>query len=270
MQFLDDLDPGGQVATREALASIARSIANRLPREAQIAILQWIDEVFDIWKFARAAPDGTVEVEPSGTFLSDLLPAMPGELPRARTRRVRVSELKPEQCGGPSVKSGYDLLVRLYLDHLPSLKPAIDSIGLDMLAALLVQRDYRTMPLDSLALAVNHFWMLADLRAKALAREIGENEARRAKQRADAQASGALANATLKRARDTTIERAGLDYFRKFPNATNKQAAAYILKTAKENQWEGFSNVSMNAIARSLSKVKERARDSLAKQSQSM
>ena len=219
--------------------------------------MRWLDSALDKWKLEQAAPDGTVELAPP---VPGLLTVKLGDLANPRPRRVPVADLRPEQCAGPGVRCAFDLLMRLYAEQYPGIKPASDKLPIKLLAALLVRRDYRTMPLSSLAFAAGMFHTMDEIDLRYFAREAGTlnaQEATRDKQLADARKRAVVRKAEIKRERENKVESLGVEYFQANPNAGNEDAAKYI--HAIVCAWEHFGHASVPSIERMLAGTKKRA-----------
>jgi hypothetical protein len=242
---------------REQLQAIASGYVGSLGADAQQAALECVTLTLEQWKCERAIAqgrnDGTIEIE----TMVGLVPIVPSK------RIVSLDEVKPEECAGPSVRSAYELFRRLHDEEYQPIMDLADRLGLQRLAALLVQRDALIMPLPTLALATRSLWMTVDFFAHDLLRGVTESRAKSARQQA-----GARARALEKRAenalyRQATIKRLGIQYFQDNPTAENEDAAAFIWLKVKDTI--EFRRMTQGGIERKLGGVKRSALGSLAR-----
>jgi len=237
---------------REQLAAIARDRAKYLKPEGRDKALEWVTLVLEQWKLEQAAPDGTIELQGQ---LGGLL-SMAGA---PKTRRAPVSELRPEQCAGPNVRCAYDLLMQLDREGYPAVAAMTAKIPLDVLGALLIARDYKTMPIDGMALAARLFWMMADELAREFRRALSEKESKKAEDSARRVVEMHEKKQANTRLRANIIERLGVEFFQRRENrgATNADAAKHIYDIVKDDKV--FSNMTVDGIKDKLSGTKKRA-----------
>lgn len=255
---------------REALATVAREYAARLKPEGRTKALEWVDLIFQKWKLERSAPDGTIEISPfSVGLLSGGSLALSDLANPERTRRVPATDVRPEQCAGPTVRCTFDLLMHLFHEKYPPLIQMANKVPLFVVGALLAARDYKTMPLGRIASAIHDFWSITEAECEAAYAELGKELSKRAKQRVAAQTNGQLANAERKRRRDDAIDKMATQYFAAKPTARDSEAATHIHQTAQANGWRDFSNVTASGIERSLKdrEIRRRTLESLARES---
>lgn len=234
---------------REHLADIARDRAKYLKPEGQEKALAWVALVLEKWKLQQAAPDGTINVAPEARLLSLGLPAI----------RLVASEMRPEECAGPDVGCAYELFMRLADEEYPDVIQIISKIPFDIIGALLIKRDYKSMPLDVMAMAARAWWVVADEMARDHRTALGKKKAAEAEKAAlrVAQMNAQKRKNTL--FRGDTIERLGVEFFQKRENrrATNHACANYIYEQTRGDK--EFKIMTVSGIAEKLSGTKQRA-----------
>jgi hypothetical protein len=242
---------------RKQLAAIAHDRAASLKPEEQKKALRWITAVFKAWKLEQASSDGTIEIVPS--HVEGLMTL--GNLGDPRPKRIPVATLSPHQCAGPGVRCPFDLWLKLSSEQYAPIKAVEAKLQMvDLIAALLVARDYKTMPISSIVLAAHLLWKVADLMQHEYLKMLddkGAKEAKRATQQANARVLALARKATNAQVRKDTIKQMGIDYFQKNLTANNRDAAAHIYKGVKD--WKEFSGMTQNGIERKLSGVKTKA-----------
>ena len=246
--FADFEEQYARVQMREIANSFATAAGIR--PETRRRTLDWLTRVFEHWKteqaIAQGRDDGTIEIEASAGLLG-----MPG------TRIIPLAEAKPENCAGPGIRSAYDLFYRLWDEKYPPIRDAVNTVGSQTLAALLVERDAETMPLSSLALAVRSFYISTDGAASFLHSIVGDSQAKAAKQQAGARARAFEVKEQNKRYRAEAIRRLGIAYFQVNRAATNADAADHIWQKVKDTK--EFRSMSRKGIKRKLAGIKNEA-----------
>jgi hypothetical protein len=152
---------------REQCIAIAKDRVAHVKGEKRAQALEMVALTLELWKRGRADADGTIEIDvavPSKGLLDmdswTRAMASQGLLPEKKRRPA--AELKPWECAGSGVQSDADLFERLlYTDHYAPAEKIEQLLGPGVPLALLVERDGKTMPVDSLVFAVRYLWIIA-------------------------------------------------------------------------------------------------------------
>lgn len=197
---------------REQCIAIAQDRIAHAKGERRAQALEMVALTLELWKRGRADADGTIEIDvaaPSKGLLGmdswTRAMASQGLLPEKKRRPVE--ELKPWECAGPDVRCDADLFERLiYTDHYAPAEKVEQLLGPGVALALLVERDGKSMPVDSMVFAVRYLWIIvfAALQSQGIQLlELGGKEAR-----SKAQRLNAARRAAAKKKHDADMARA--------------------------------------------------------------
>lgn len=160
----------GTGARQEAIG-IARDAIAHLSKEKKTVALDSITKALQTWKLEQAAEDGTIQVS-----FSCFGAAVAGDLTSRgiRTERVPATELLPEQLAGPLVRSACDLFVELLSRNNPTVEGIENAWGLNVITAILLERDGMRMPMGSILFAVRTLWIYQWEKGKAYQEMAGK------------------------------------------------------------------------------------------------
>jgi hypothetical protein len=177
------MDLGIQFARSQVMAIASDRVAHIAP-DNKAALLALVDLTLDQWKNEQIQPDGMIVIERS---LIGLLGDWPlnvelGDIPLTdppTPRRVRANKLLPEQCAGPFVRCKADLFTKLWGDKYALVQQITTQpgAGLDIVLALLVERDGEMMTAGSLASALRYVWITTWDTAKFFKKLLVEQDA---------------------------------------------------------------------------------------------
>jgi hypothetical protein len=252
-------------SAREQCIAIARDHIAHLKGERKAQALAHIAAILSCWKLEQADPDGTIEIDPlklellgafpRGMSISDLA-VEPGRRP--------IAEVQPWECAGSGVRCDADLFARLAYggDYSPA-GSAEQELGPGVAVALLLERDGMTMPVDSLADAVRHLWIIVSATAqvyRAAVNGIGKKAAAAAAQRLDASAKGAVKNRLSAEYAHADWRSQASSIWRADPQAKADYIAQQIVDAARDpkprvrtvrDAIKGVKSATMTTLARS-------------------
>jgi hypothetical protein len=202
-----------EATARSQAVGIAADRIEHLSGDAKSQMLGWIDAALDVWKWQQADANGEIELQPleSIGLLGPLAPLSKVVDPPAR---AKVSQLRPDQCAGPWVRCSADLFVKLWGERFDAIVQIEQELGLDIVMALLVERDGKEMPIDSLALAVRYIWIYVWALAGASAAILRKMGTTRAHQMAAARQASAISRAETKRRNQAAWRQMAADFYR--------------------------------------------------------
>jgi hypothetical protein len=232
---------GFEFARSQAI-EIAKDRVQHLTEEHKSQSLKLIDLVLEKWKLEQMGPDGKIAIMPSmigllgyeisgGITLGEMLED------RSKPKHIPASELQPEQCAGPYIRSKAELFAKLWSEeYQPAFRIAeLPGMGLDIVQALLVEREGKSMPADSLASAIRYIWIYTWSHAKTFRKLLTEREAALADAKAAKAARARAGKAEIaKRVREagkdkaTQCRVAAIDYYRKHPDKGRDEMARFV------------------------------------------
>jgi len=252
-----------EVALRESIGAIAKSLATALPANLCKSIGRYLQTTYELVNYDWGDQHQEKYYAANSAFfaaLNDL--SKPSAQPASQYVNVSYGPAI-ENIDETQMRCRFDVLRFFLAESDRDLHRIAAAVGIDRLASVVVREDYRTMPLDSLGMAAHLFWSAAENPK----RIMNEAEARRRRQRADALVQAGIVKTLNAKERHQSLDRVAFDYFRAHPTATNPGAAQYFLDLANRMGWKGFSRSTVKSVTRAIAGIKKRAVASLAEAS---